>query len=92
MFATSADDTLDEEGLPDDDEAAGGSGGLAGILDRSRWQVGKSVMRQACELLEEMGPDGISQQDLGKKMGTTFQFELNTDCANIVPFFRTHKT
>ena len=46
MFATSADDTLDEEGLPDDDEAAGGSGGLADILDRSRWQVGKSVMRQ----------------------------------------------
>ena len=73
VFATAADDTLDEDGLADDDEpGGGGSGGLVGILDRSRWQVGKSVMRQACELLEEMGPDGISQQDLGKKMGMAF--------------------
>ena len=70
VFATSAaaDDTLDEDGLADEDDQAGGQG-LAGILDRSRWQVGKSVMRQACELLEEMGPDGISQQDVGRKMG-----------------------
>ena len=71
VFATSAaaDDTLDEDGLAADEDDQAGGQGLAGILDRSRWQVGKSVMRQACELLEEMGPDGISQQDVGKKMG-----------------------
>ena len=71
VFATSAaaDDTLDEDGLAADEDDQAGGQGLAGILDRSRWQVGKSVMRQACELLEEMGPDGISQQDVGRKMG-----------------------
>ena len=53
----------------------------AGILDRSRWQVGQSVMRQSCELLEEMGPDGISQQDLGRKLGFT-KLEARAICRN----------
>ena len=83
VFATSADDTLDEDGLADDDE----TGGLVGILDRSRWQVGKSVMRQACEMLEEMGPDGISQQDLGKKMGMMDLAVLSNSLATTVCTF-----
>ena len=53
---------VDEEGDEDANDT--------GILDRSRREFGKSLMRQCYELLEEMGAEGISQMELGKKMGT----------------------
>ena len=40
-----------------------------GFLDQSRWKVNRTMMSQAYRLLEEMGPTGLSQQELGKKMG-----------------------
>lgn len=41
----------------------------AGFIDQSKWKLTRSMMHQAYSLLEAMGPRGLSQQELGVKLG-----------------------
>jgi len=54
-----------------------------GVQDQSNWKVDRSVMWQAYHVVEESGPDGISQQDLGRKLGHG-KLEARTICRNLI--------
>merc|ERR1740128_565732 len=53
-----------------------------GVQDQSNWKVDRSVMWQAYHVVEESGPDGISQQDLGRRLGHG-KLEARTICRNL---------
>jgi hypothetical protein len=37
--------------------------------DRSKWRMDRSIFWQAYETLDQAGPEGITQIELGKRMG-----------------------
>eukprot|EP00095_Tigriopus_kingsejongensis_P011852 maker-scaffold493_size155937-snap-gene-0.21 protein:Tk11852 transcript:maker-scaffold493_size155937-snap-gene-0.21-mRNA-1 annotation:"general transcription factor 3c polypeptide 1" len=66
-----------DEGLDDEDDDCN-----AGFLDQSMWKLTRTLMHQAYSLLEENGPNGLSQQELGQKMGLG-KLESRTICRNL---------
>ena len=80
------DSTRDDDG---DEAKTGGDSQTPpvtpGILDQSRWALNKGMLRQAYELLVEMGPQGLSQQTLGIKMGKTFFLFFQINNPLIIP-------
>ena len=57
-----------EEGEDEGGEVEGGEA-PAGILDQSEWQLDRSMMWQAFEAVEAAGSEGVSQQELGARLG-----------------------
>ncbi len=60
---------VEEEAEEDEEEEGGGGGGLGLLNSGDDWRLDRSAMRRAHELLLEAGPEGITQQQLGAKMG-----------------------
>jgi len=54
-----------------------------GVLDQSNWILDRSVMWQAYQAVESAGPEGISQQGLGQKLGQG-KLEARTICRNLL--------
>ena len=52
-----------------DDAGEGASNSTPGVLDQSGWMVDRSMMWQAYAKVEEAGPEGLSQQELGQRLG-----------------------
>ena len=37
--------------------------------DKSKWRIDRSIFRQAYQVLDDAGPEGLTQLELGKRMG-----------------------
>jgi len=59
------------------------SGPGPGLLDQSLWVLDRTMMWQAYRLLEKAGPEGLSQQQLGAKLGHG-KLEARTICRNLL--------
>nr|XP_045612135.1 general transcription factor 3C polypeptide 1-like isoform X1 [Procambarus clarkii] len=64
-----ADDEEDEDSYP-------------GILDQQRVVWGVGLLHQAYEVVEEAGPDGVSQSDMARLLGQT-KLDSRTICRNL---------
>ncbi|XP_069959232.1 general transcription factor 3C polypeptide 1 isoform X2 [Cherax quadricarinatus] len=67
------DEVLDEE---EDDDS------YPGILDQHRVVWGVGLLQQAYEVVEEAGPDGVSQSDMARLLGQT-KLDSRTICRNL---------
>eukprot|EP00092_Neocalanus_flemingeri_P000749 GFUD01000793.1.p1 GENE.GFUD01000793.1~~GFUD01000793.1.p1 ORF type:complete len:1909 (+),score=561.12 GFUD01000793.1:540-5729(+) len=55
----------------------------AGVLDQSGWLLDRTMMWQAYAKVEEAGAEGLSQQQLGQKLGQG-KLEARTICRNLL--------
>lgn len=55
----------------------------AGVLDQSGWLLDRTMMWQAFAKVEEAGAEGLSQQQLGQKLGQG-KLEARTICRNLL--------
>ena len=72
----------DDEESGKGQEEADSSRSVAGILDQSEWLSDRSMMWQAYAKVEEAGPEGLSQQELGQRLGQG-KLEARTICRNL---------
>ena len=73
----------DEEGGKGDQEALERGATPPGVLDQSGWVIDRTMMWQSYRLLESAGAEGLSQQQLGQKLGQG-KLEARTICRNLL--------
>jgi len=79
VFGDEEDETMNKTQL----EALEGGATPAGILDQSGWLLDRTMMWQAYAKVEEAGSEGLSQQQLGQKLGQG-KLEARTICRNLL--------
>ena len=72
----------DDEDNSKSQEEGEGCRSTAGVLDQSEWLSDRSMMWQAYAKVEEAGPEGLSMQELGQRLGQG-KLEARTICRNL---------